>query len=476
MGGLSKKAYQLQAERKNDPTLLTIDGGALLFKDEKIYSRRYQQLTTTAKGIVKAYNIMGYQAVGIARQDLGGGLDFLRKIQKESNFPWLSANLVNKSDHTPIFTAATLIKHHDLNVAILGLTGNGIDDTLLSPENHALIMPWPQVLPDLVSKFAKQADFMILLSNQPLAENKKIARSFPQIHLIIQAGVGTSNLAPQLINNTLIAQTEKQGKHIGLLKATWNQKTKKWNTGPNKELLTDKKELDRLTWQLTRYRKKGEPEEIFKDKPNILAAYRKMIRQEDKLRQAIEGLDNEETTNTKNGARLSTYQNRFLAMEKKSPDHPQVLALVKSTIKEVNSIGKKILAKHAQNGSTPIPYIGSDKCISCHKDQEDKWQKSKHARAYETLVTKKQQFNMKCIPCHITVDPKQLYIDKTDLKDELLMVGCESCHGNGNQHAKTPQKIKLNIPTEVVCLNCHTPDHDDDFEFKRDIAFLQCGK
>ena len=30
LGGLSKKAYQLQTERKNDPTLLTIDGGVML--------------------------------------------------------------------------------------------------------------------------------------------------------------------------------------------------------------------------------------------------------------------------------------------------------------------------------------------------------------------------------------------------------------------------------------------------------------
>jgi hypothetical protein len=476
LGGLSKKAYQLQTERKNDPTLLTIDGGALLFKDEKIYSRRYQQLTTTAQGIVKAYNVMGYQSVGIARQDLGGGLDFLRKIQKKSNFPWLSANLVNKSDHAPIFTAGTLIKHNNLNVAILGLTGNGHDNSLLPPESNAVILPWAQVLPDLVSRFAKKADFMILLSNQPLVENQNIAHRFPQIHLIIQAGVGTSNLAPQRINNTLITQTEKQGKHIGRFTATWNQQTKKWNTAPNKELLTDKIELDRLTWQLARYRKKGDPEKVFKDKQNVLAAYRRMVKQENKLRQNIDGFNKGETTTTKNGADASTYQNRFLAMEKNGPDHPEVLAIVKSTIKEVNRIGKKILPNRAQNGSAPTPFIGSNKCMTCHEGQGEKWLQSKHARAYETLVNKEQQFNLKCIPCHITVEPKQINIGKTDLKDELLMVGCESCHGNGNQHAQSPQKNKLSIPAETVCLNCHTPDHDDDFDFKRDVELLQCGK
>jgi len=451
---------------------LTVDGGALLFNDEKIFLRQRQQLTTTARGLVRAYNFMGYQAVGIARQDLGGGLDFLREIQKESDFPWLSANLVGKKDHKPIFSPGVVIEQGRLKIALLGLTGDGAD-TLFTAKDNAVILPWPQVLADLLPGFAAQADFVILLSNLPFDQNKKIATLFPQIHLIIQAGVATANIAPQLINNTLITQTEKQGKHIGLLKANWNREMKKWDTEPNKELLGLKKELDKLTWQLARYRKKGDPEEVFKDKANTLAAYHQMLRQEEALRQAIAGLSHNPTIEAKSNEEPSTYQGRFLAMEKEVPDHPEVLAIVNATTKEANAINKNIFA--SQDEATPPPYLGSATCLPCHEKQGKKWQKSKHARAYETLIAKNQQFNPQCIPCHITVDPELADIGKAELKKELLMVSCESCHGSGAGHVQSPQDNKLTMPDETICHNCHTPDHDDDFKFKRDLDFLQCG-
>ncbi len=65
----------------------------------------------------------------------------------------------------------------------------------------------------------------------------------------------------------------------------------------------------------------------------------------------------------------------------------------------------------------------------------EKWQKTRHAKAYDSLAAKGQQFNQDCLPCHVTgvVTGKEPYI--LTLPEALLQVGCEACHGPGRAHA-----------------------------------------
>ena len=78
MGGLSKKAFQFNkaVTEKQLPALL-VDGGNLLFKEKNISAALKEQVSITAKGIVKSYDAMGYHGVGVAAQDMALGLDFL---------------------------------------------------------------------------------------------------------------------------------------------------------------------------------------------------------------------------------------------------------------------------------------------------------------------------------------------------------------------------------------------------------------
>ena len=103
-------------------------------------------------------------------------------------------------------------------------------------------------------------------------------------------------------------------------------------------------------------------------------------------------------------------------------------------------------------------YVGANKCKMCHKGASkgevfEKWEKSSHAKAFETLKAKGEEKNPKCLECHVT-----------DVKaTEFEGVGCEACHGPGSAYKsisimKDRQKAIENglvIPNENTCKKCH---------------------
>ena len=481
MGGLPKKAQQLEAVRGKKPAVLALDSGALLFKDEKLSSDQREQLTVTAQGITAAYNKMSFAALGIARQDLAAGLPFLLAVQKKSNFPWLSANLLSRTERKPWFKPHTLITIGGMRIAIIGLTAQE-PDSLFTEKDNAVIAPWEEVLPKEIAQLRGRADMTILLSSFPAAINRKIAEAHPEIHLILQGGSSQGNVPPERVNNTLITQVEAQGKSVGILEVQWNAQSKKWSEPGSANLLTDKKnEMDRLGWQINRYRRQGEPEQTFKDQPEALEAYNDMLARQRLLEEEIVRLTAEQNARDASRQRFSTYSNHFEAMRKELPDNPAVRAIVDATTSEVNRLGKaavkaRISGSTGQNQEEPSGnYAGSTACTSCHAPQFAKWRGTQHATAYDTLERKGQQFNVQCLPCHITGPAAQTGQEMLALAHDLRQVGCESCHGPGRAHTIQPAAAKAGQPTMDTCLRCHTGEHDDRFNFAEALSRLRCG-
>lgn len=458
MGGLPKKAFKLEKIYQDTSHDILVDAGALLFAKNSLSSGlEIEQAKITAAAIVEAYSKIGYEAVGVARQDLAGGISFLREQAARSTFPWISANLVERSTHKPIFQPSLILEKNGITIGITGLTGL-VGQSPIDEDSETEILPWQQVLPQLLASLGKKCDIIILLSNLPHSENQLLSKQFDTVHVIIQSGITTNNLNPTLINNTLICQTEKQGKHLGQMEIQWRP-SKKWKYEGNPVLLQKQNELDRLNWQLKRIRSKGTPEILYKNRPKALLSYHNLENKASMLKQEI---SREQSTETMLED-LSTYQNIFIPIKKEYPDLENIAQIVEQAKIDVNAIGKQRRARKALAG-----YKGTQSCQDCHVEQYDNWQATPHAKAYETLVAKSQQFNVDCLPCHVTgidIDKGHLALS---LQEDLLKVGCENCHGPGQDHAATPEQSNLLTPSATVCLKCHTDEHDDDFNYKRD--------
>jgi len=423
---------------------------------------------------------MYYDAVAVGRNDLTGGLSFLQQQAARTKFAWLSANLVNKSTGKSLFPAYLVRKVGSISIGIIGLTGYDGSDRFLGKEDAALLS-WQKVLPDLVAELAAQCDLLILLSNNELKQNQEIAESFPDIHLIIQSTPRSKNFPPQLHNKTLIAQTGKQGKYLGWMLVNW-QKSKTWGrAGAAKELATKKQELDGLNGRIGRIERREKKEDL-RENPG----YQKLLVSRDQLLSEIIFLENEIFDLKKTGQAPSTFENHFIDLDINLPDQPEVKQIVEATKLKVNKAGRNQADTSATSETLneleleKLSFTGWMTCALCHFPQTEFWKTTDHFSAFQTLTEQEQQFNLNCLPCHVTSQYKDIKISNNEtlllsLPVQLLQVGCEICHGPGKNHAvsQTPSDISRK-PDMTICIRCHTSERDEDFNYYNDIERIAC--
>ena len=479
MGGLSKRAYQLEEIRNlHAVPYLTLDAGNLLFKQENFQPAMLEQAKITAEAIIESYNLMKYDAVAVGKHDLAAGLSFLEKQVAHSKFQWLSANLVRKSTGKPVFQASMIRQAGNIRIGIIGITGDDAN-ILLRPDKDAILLPWKDILPDIASKLASQCDLLILLSNNPSRINQEIADSLADINLIIQATPRSDNSAPQLVNNSIITQTGKQGKYFGWVAINW-QDSKTWaHPGAAKELATTKQELDGINGRISRIERKTAKENLITD-----SRYQKLIAAREEILSRIVFLENEQVVDLTQSP--STFENYFISLAADLPDQPDVQAIVETAKLKVNETGRSKASSRTMNSSAAagnmetLPFIGWEPCATCHAPQTDFWRNTAHFSAYKTLVLGNQQYNLDCLPCHVTAEFGTTKIDGNDsallsLQPGLQLVGCEVCHGPGRRHAANADPAFISRkPMASICLRCHTNERDPSFNYDNDVKQIAC--
>ncbi|MER1974503.1 bifunctional UDP-sugar hydrolase/5'-nucleotidase UshA [Pseudocitrobacter faecalis] len=82
----------------------------------------------------RGMNLVGYDAMAVGNHEFDNPLSVLRQQEKWAKFPFLSANIYQKSTGERLFKAWAIFKRQDLKIAVLGLT---TDDTarIGNPEN-----------------------------------------------------------------------------------------------------------------------------------------------------------------------------------------------------------------------------------------------------------------------------------------------------------------------------------------------------
>ena len=116
--------------------------------------------------------------------------------------------------------------------------------------------------------------------------------------------------------------------------------------------------------------------------------------------------------------------------------------------------------------------LGNAACIGCHEEQAASWARTPHARALKTLEARGSRRDPACVRCHAVArvaSPAKIGDWHAD------SVGCEACHGPGEQHVAaeggTDNIVGLGescpeCVIESICTTCHTPEHDADWSLE----------
>jgi 2',3'-cyclic-nucleotide 2'-phosphodiesterase (5'-nucleotidase family) len=209
----------IKAEQENP--FLILDAGNLLFKSPpKTGSTRPRSIAT---GIASAYQVIGYDAVGISPLDLLGGKNFWNQ-ESLHRVPWVSANIESKELNID-FSPYQIKVLDDVAIGLIGLTG--IPDKKIK---DFIVQDWREALNRYLPKLSKECTFIVLLSSLTENENIEVTETYPEINLILTADKRRGNVSPKVLNNTLVTQTAGRGKYLGQLDIGWNT-TKQWKTG-----------------------------------------------------------------------------------------------------------------------------------------------------------------------------------------------------------------------------------------------------
>jgi hypothetical protein len=111
------------------------------------------------------------------------------------------------------------------------------------------------------------------------------------------------------------------------------------------------------------------------------------------------------------------------------------------------------------------PFAGTEACGKCHGKALEVWHGTKHTKALTTLEHDGHGRDPDCVGCHVVGLGHQGGFTSREATPDLAAVGCESCHGPGANHAKSPMKFQMPKIGEAACASCHTAEQSPNFNF-----------
>ena len=217
LGGMSRRASLVRKLTDAGWSVRGLDVGGLSRRNVRQSQIKFE--TTLA-----ALRELRYIAIGLGPEELQLKPDFLLTQHiTDGDYPlsFLSANLefFGIPDlGTPL--PSVVVDQDGLKIGVTSVMGDDVQKRALPYPDITWKDPVP-VLKNVMTSFDEQnVDLRILLSQATVEESKSLATEFPQFDVILTAeGVGDPdpNAPPQKIGKTLLIESGRKGKYVGVL-------------------------------------------------------------------------------------------------------------------------------------------------------------------------------------------------------------------------------------------------------------------
>ena len=164
--------------------------------------------------MVEGFNKLGLDYAVCGNHELDYGTDNAIKNFKESNFPWLCANLVWKDTGKRLegTTDKRLFEWNGVRVGLIGLAGDWLNSTK-GADKLKILDPITSAKGLVKDLKAKGADIIIALTHMDIGEDRALAKAVPEIALIL--GGHEHHHIEEKVGNTLIWKSDADWRHVG---------------------------------------------------------------------------------------------------------------------------------------------------------------------------------------------------------------------------------------------------------------------
>ncbi len=262
LGGLSRRHTFIRNQSMNASSMLVLSNGDLLNGNKRQDEIKFQTL-------LDAMNQMKYNVLNVGEKELTWDLNFLKAMQSASSFTWLSSNVLDVEGKVlfgKVYTQKVRFQNRNIQTKVLGILSPQFQSQI--PSDYKILNP-VEVIRELISEEEQASTIWILLYHGDRDEARDLARSFPQIKLII-TGHGSEEISQsEKVGPVFITTTIREAKYAG--QAILTQKDNgeySWSQIENiplDEKIENSKELQTLMQQ---YQKRLGEEELFKNEEN----------------------------------------------------------------------------------------------------------------------------------------------------------------------------------------------------------------
>jgi len=225
-GGLARRSHYIKKAREEAKNLLVLDGGDALVNSYFNDRQEKTKARKRAEVILEAYERMGYDAINIGDLDLGLGIKYLRYLERRSNIPFISANLVYRGTEKTVFKPYLIKNIGGLRVGIVGLFPPELPIHMHKElKGYAIKDPFRTAM-TVMGYLTTRCDYLVALAHLTPFEIESLVDIFPRISIII-GGQDRSSSFPKEVFGSLVVQTDPFGIHIGRLnlrlrKGSWD--------------------------------------------------------------------------------------------------------------------------------------------------------------------------------------------------------------------------------------------------------------
>lgn len=218
--GLAERATFVKGARQANDNVLLLDAGDI---------NTGSALSNMFKGEIdiKAYNMMGYDAVAFGNHEFDKDLALIETQMSQAEFPFISANVL-KANGKPLGLPYIIKDYDGFRVGVFGLTTRRTL-VIASPDKSLAFADEIETAKAMVGELRdkKKCDVVILLAHMGLTAetdkhvtSEKLAQAVPGIDLIIDGHSHTAMAEALFVGTTPIVSANEWGKFVGEARLT----------------------------------------------------------------------------------------------------------------------------------------------------------------------------------------------------------------------------------------------------------------
>jgi len=455
LGGLPKKVSVVQKLLSQNKLLLNLDGGDLFLSSLTVPDELSAQWDLRGKVVRRGYDRMHLDVTTVGELDLALGRTWYEEQVRDGKFQVVTSNIFDTSTNDPWFSPYVVKSVGTLKIGVFGVLEPSLVPSGDPRFSSLKVMPYLPIAKAIVEELRdkESVDLVIALAHLGIDRELQLASDVKGIDVVI-GGHGVDE--PKRIfsvGETMFLRSSFEGRKVGVAHLKFDSSRRGWfNVDRIKQLQEQRESIDKTLVALRSVKKNKTIREQIKETETELAKIEKQI--------------------PSDTSELNEYKGGLIPLVTEMRDDPETAQWLEKYQQQLASINK---GKSTDLSSVKGPIFATHlRCAKCHQKQYNVWLKSSHAKAWKTLVSKKQQFNLECMKCH-TVGFKDNRGYGTALKDlqrtvsvrgvsknfDYRTVQCEHCHGARSTHPG--EKVGVKKVTPSRCMNCHDPKNSPNF-------------